>query len=57
MLMRACAHTYTDVQEECAHMHTGACTNERVDLLAFSLEEIRIARAHSDPIEGHHQDP
>lgn len=37
--------------------HTGLQECVRGDLLAFSLEEIRIARAHSDPREDHHQDP
>lgn len=39
------------------HTHTKRLQIVRVDLLAFSLEEIRIAGAHGDPREDHHQDP
>lgn len=48
------AHTHTP-KWMCTH--AGACKSVRGDLLAFSLEEIRIARAHSDPRGDHHQDP
>lgn len=37
--------------------HASACRSARGALLAFSLEKIRIARAHTDPREDHHQDP
>lgn len=57
--MLTCTRTSTHMRMckgTCAHPLMG-CSSVRGDLLAFSFEEVRIAAAHSDPKEDHHQDP